>query len=48
MEKGRNGLIFDREATTLTPVDVKHYDSSSMLKLGNMFGEAVAELCRTP
>ena len=48
VEKGRNGLIFDREATTLTPVDVKHYDSSSMLKLGNMFVEAVAELCRTP
>lgn len=45
VEKGRNGLIFNREDTTLKP-DIKHYDSTSMLKLGNMFGEAIADICR--
>ena len=44
MEPGTDGLIYFREDTTLSP-DIKHYDSASMLKLGNMFGEAVAEIC---
>lgn len=44
MEPGVRGLIYNRENTTLVP-DIKHYDSVSMLKLGNMFGNQIAEIC---
>lgn len=43
--QGKKGLRSDTEYTAITPIDPLHYDSTSMLKLGNMFGNYIQSIC---
>lgn len=47
VKNGINGLIANEEPSiSIAPIDPLHYDSTSMLKLGNMFGEKLVELIK--
>lgn len=45
--EGKKGLRTDSERTSITPIDPLHYDSTSMLKLGNMFAEEIIKICKS-
>lgn len=47
VDPNRNGLVTDTEPTVgMTEVDPLHYDTTSVLKLGNMFAEVCRQIAR--
>ena len=47
VKEGVNGLIANEEpSATIFPIDPLHYDSTSMLKLGNLFADEIVSILK--